>query len=76
MPVSPSMATIAQSLTSDGFWKPSSMMITSAPAATAMAAPATRSAATTVGASAASNNASSPTWSARSSSFVTMPFMV
>ena len=65
MPVSPSTAMIEQSLASDGFWKPSSMIDDVRRRRRRQPArPATRSAATTVGACAASSMASSPTLSA------------
>ena len=61
----PSTTTIDRSFASDGFWKPSSMTMTSAPAARAACAPATRSRATMVGATRASSSGSSPTSAAR-----------
>ena len=64
-PRRPSTTTIDRSFCSDGFWKPSSMMTMSAPAARAASAPATRSRATITGADRASSNGSSPTSAAR-----------
>jgi hypothetical protein len=63
-PVSPSITTMRSDLTRVGFCSPSSMTITSAPARTALSAPAGRSRATIVGATAASRSGSSPTWPA------------
>ena len=50
----PSTTRTEKSFCSDGFWKPSSMTMTLAPAGRAAAAPATRSRATMVGATSAS----------------------
>ena len=61
MPRRASTTSTAKSLASDGFWKPSSMTMTLAPAATAAARPPTRSRATMVGATRASRSGSSPT---------------
>ena len=64
IPTSASTQTSDRSLASQGFWKPSSMMIRSTPSSRRSRAPAARSRPTTVGAAAARRSGSSPTASA------------
>ena len=74
MPKPPSKTKKDRSLYNPGFWKPSSMTITSAPDRRAFCAPATRSGLTMTGARRASSSGSSPTSDAVCFSLSTMMF--